>query len=213
MANESDQQPTCGNPNCNSSTSGTSTLQLCGRCKDAVYCSRECQAASWPSHRAHCKRQNYIIKFRLCPGVITDPPVIRTLSCPATATLVQLHQALQIAFQWAGIHCYDFTVDNPQQYIPIPSRGSIFDSLPGEMRWFYDWRCASEQVPRRHLLRVVSAIPAYSIHDVDAALEGLRVQPTTEVKRAKGLKLFQFLEHERCRQGKRHTHSSLLPFL
>jgi len=31
-----------------------SSPQRCGRCSQAVYCSRECQAAHWPSHRAPC---------------------------------------------------------------------------------------------------------------------------------------------------------------
>eukprot|EP00798_Chlamydomonas_sp_ICE-L_P030845 gene30845-35885_t len=27
----------------------------CGSCKDAIYCSKDCQAADWPSHKPKCK--------------------------------------------------------------------------------------------------------------------------------------------------------------
>ena len=28
---------------------------MCQRCKSSAYCSRECQAADWPQHKAQCK--------------------------------------------------------------------------------------------------------------------------------------------------------------
>ena len=31
-----------------------SSMMLCGRCKAAQYCCRECQAANWPSHKGIC---------------------------------------------------------------------------------------------------------------------------------------------------------------
>jgi hypothetical protein len=30
-------------------------LLKCSRCKLRAYCSRECQAADWPTHKAPCK--------------------------------------------------------------------------------------------------------------------------------------------------------------
>ena len=30
-------------------------LQLCGRCKVGLYCSRECQLADFPHHKAECR--------------------------------------------------------------------------------------------------------------------------------------------------------------
>jgi protein-arginine kinase activator protein McsA len=30
-------------------------LKSCGKCYAARYCSKECQAAAWPGHRAACK--------------------------------------------------------------------------------------------------------------------------------------------------------------
>ncbi|RDB16942.1 hypothetical protein Hypma_002611 [Hypsizygus marmoreus] len=30
-------------------------FQACSRCKEVIYCSKECQVASWPHHKAGCK--------------------------------------------------------------------------------------------------------------------------------------------------------------
>jgi hypothetical protein len=35
-----------------------STLKVCSRCKFDHYCSEECQLASWPEHKKHCKDWN-----------------------------------------------------------------------------------------------------------------------------------------------------------
>lgn len=35
---------------------GTTSISRCGRCKTAFYCSRECQAQDWPSHKKTCGR-------------------------------------------------------------------------------------------------------------------------------------------------------------
>ena len=70
----------------------------------------DCQTKHWSEHKAHCKRPNYILKFHLCPDNITNPPIWRTLSCPAAATFHELHKALQVAFGYASTHTYDFRV-------------------------------------------------------------------------------------------------------
>jgi len=61
-------------------------------------------------NQAHCKRPNYILRFHLCPDKINNPPIWRTLSCPADATFQDLHEALQIAFGYASTHTYDFRI-------------------------------------------------------------------------------------------------------
>jgi hypothetical protein len=40
----------------------------------------------------------------------TAPPIWRRLIVPATSTLGQLHQILQIAFGWEGYHLHQFTI-------------------------------------------------------------------------------------------------------
>src|SRR4051812_35739924 len=80
---------------------GDVSLKRCARCGSVSYCSRECQAQDWPTHKTSCKRPNYVLTVDLCPEYINAPRVRRTLSCPATATFLQLHHALQIAFGWA----------------------------------------------------------------------------------------------------------------
>ncbi|MCJ1230653.1 hypothetical protein MMC12_007327 [Toensbergia leucococca] len=56
------------------------------------------------------RRQNYVLKLHLRPKGITNPPIIRILSCPADKSFHQLHQAIQIAFDWSANHTYDYTV-------------------------------------------------------------------------------------------------------
>lgn len=70
----------------------------------------QCQKDDWSTHKYSCKRQNYILKIDLHPRLITTPRITRTLSCPATATFATFHQVLQIAFDWATTHLYEFYV-------------------------------------------------------------------------------------------------------
>ncbi|KAL2193294.1 mynd domain-containing protein, partial [Corynascus similis CBS 632.67] len=104
----------CDNPSCAQAAAASpissNNLRLCSRCRATRYCSQECQRACWPSHKRQCRRQNYIIKFQLCPEDIADPPVERTLSCPADAPFYLLHLALQTAFGWATTHSFDFAI-------------------------------------------------------------------------------------------------------
>jgi hypothetical protein len=108
----------CGNPSCPLPKGSPPTnLLRCSRCRTARYCTKNCQAACWASHKRRCLRPNYILKFRLFPEHITDPPVERTLSCPAGAPFYALHLALQTVFGWATIHSFDFVVKDPA-YVP-----------------------------------------------------------------------------------------------
>ncbi|KAH6982378.1 mynd domain-containing protein, partial [Ilyonectria destructans] len=111
----------CGNAVCTTSSASppdSNSLRLCSRCRRAAYCSPECQSAAWPSHKRACVRPNYIVKFHLAPGQITNPPVTRTLSCPAHAVFYVLHLALQTAFGWATTHSFDFAVVDPDYREP-----------------------------------------------------------------------------------------------
>ncbi|KAB5547117.1 MM3350-like domain-containing protein [Coniochaeta sp. 2T2.1] len=181
------------------SKSGKTTMtdedpKACGN-PNVWYCSPACLSADWPSHKTVCKRPNYIIKFHLCPGVIVDPPVIRTLSCPVMATMGQLHKALQIAFNWSDIHCYDFDGDDPVQ--PAPSRSAFIRGPCGPIaippaHWYPDWKETAENIPRYHLARVSDVLDGRP----DFRLEALRVQPTTvEVRTLDSVKLYEFIEH------------------
>jgi hypothetical protein len=54
-----------------------------------------------------------VIKLHLNPGEITNPPVVRTISCPSSMTFMALHQAIQTAFDWATTHSFDSAVKDP----------------------------------------------------------------------------------------------------
>lgn len=50
-------RPMCAWPECGAVRGGAAetTLQLCGACRQARYCSRACQTAHWPEHKAVCR--------------------------------------------------------------------------------------------------------------------------------------------------------------
>ncbi|KAK4208180.1 plasmid pRiA4b ORF-3-like protein-domain-containing protein, partial [Rhypophila decipiens] len=77
------------------------------------------QRESWPSNKAVCIPENYVLRVQLLPGEIVDPPVERTLSCPARATFYQLHQALQVAFGWASTHLFEFSTKGNSHQLSI----------------------------------------------------------------------------------------------
>ena len=86
----------------------TAVLEPCYRCQAVLYCSKDCQKATC---KRSCKRPNYIIKVSLgLFGEVRDPPIERTLSCPAHATFGRFHRALKLAFGWTGQSNYDFRV-------------------------------------------------------------------------------------------------------
>ncbi|KAH8589799.1 U1biquitin-specific peptidase-like protein [Bisporella sp. PMI_857] len=91
---------------------GKTSIKLlkCGRCTSCSYCGPQCQKKDWPTHKVKCKRQNYILRVDLHPRFIINPRITRTLSCPATATFAEFHEALLVAFGWANTHIYDFDV-------------------------------------------------------------------------------------------------------
>lgn len=44
---------------CGARPEGVQMLQ-CGVCKTVVYCSRECQKAHWPKHKAKCQKRRTV---------------------------------------------------------------------------------------------------------------------------------------------------------
>ncbi|KAI0473506.1 MM3350-like domain-containing protein [Xylariaceae sp. FL0804] len=183
----------CGNPSCSTQSP---TLQQCGRCRKAAYCSQTCQAAAWPSHKARCRRPNYIIRFELDPDEVSDPPVSRTLSCPADATFHQLHAALQAAFGWASTHSFDFAVPNPDYEPP----GDIRDFMAQQMMLHSGGGRDNPARPQEYLFRVVDPASGtdfnpFSGGGIDRVHEGRRSHPHTPEKKADRYKLWQLLDN------------------
>src|SRR6266536_5631250 len=98
--------------------------------KTSYFCSQDCVKNSWvpaltfwlsgytianrqESHKAFHKRPNYLLEIRLSSSDISNPPITRTISCPANATFQSLHHAIQIAFGWSTTHTYDFVIKDP----------------------------------------------------------------------------------------------------
>ncbi|KAK4245957.1 plasmid p 4b orf-3 family protein [Corynascus novoguineensis] len=187
----------CDNPSCPQAAAdspiSSNNLRLCSRCRATRYCSQECQRACWPSHKRRCRRQNYIIKFQLCPEDIADPPVERTLSCPADAPFYLLHLALQTAFGWATTHSFDFAVRDPDYRPPT----DIADFLRNRLVY----RDGGADRPREYLLRVVDPVPRSPFSGIDRMHEGSRQHPGTVEKKSNEWCLWQLLD-DRQYQGK-----------
>ncbi|CAF9908570.1 MAG: hypothetical protein HETSPECPRED_008116 [Heterodermia speciosa] len=180
------ESPSCGA--CHKQ--GSDTLKHCSRCKNEAYCSTECQTQHWPTHKAHCKRPNYILKFHLCPGTITDPPIWRTLSCPADATFQALHKALQIAFGYASIHTYDFRIKDMEAERQLEEEDS--DITNYIMRMSNAIGDVEQQyVGARSFLRIVDPD---TMKYIDRMHMGSRRHKETPEKMANRLKLHQVLD-------------------
>ncbi|CAD6445019.1 7b7a30aa-ac15-4fb9-9d5f-cf1dc3944848 [Sclerotinia trifoliorum] len=85
-------------------------VRLCSQCRSHEYCGNDCQTRDWPTHKASCMRQNFILRVDLSPRYLTNPRVTRTISCPATASFADLHNALQVSFGWKSCHLHHFRV-------------------------------------------------------------------------------------------------------
>lgn len=184
---------------CSKPSSTDSSLRSCTRCKTTSYCSTACQTTAWPSHKDHCKRQNCLLHFHLCPEWISDPPVTRTLSVPAATTFETLHQALQIAFDWAHSHAHDFVVHDPAY---DASADSLVDYIQSIARFDRGEQAAN---PREFLLRIVQdekrpeeweelMRKGNRVGYIDRMHEGMRRHPRTVEKYEHKYKVFQLLE-------------------
>lgn len=75
----------CGAPE----NPSTTPLQLCSRCKDALYCSRDCQMGDWPEHKRSCSK-NEKVYFKLEAGYPNDIESLRF--APAMKSEKPLHE-------------------------------------------------------------------------------------------------------------------------
>ncbi|KAK4442279.1 plasmid p 4b orf-3 family protein [Podospora aff. communis PSN243] len=150
-------------------------------------------AAAWPSHKASCKRRNYIIKFDLHPEHITSPPVSRTLSCPADAPFYTLHMALQVAFGWATTHSFDFAGVDPD-FDPDAAGMDLLAMIQQRMRLDQNGGMPAASDPREYLLRVVDPVQTQGFGAVDRMPEGPRRHPGTVEKKSDKWKLWQLFD-------------------
>lgn len=124
-----------------------------------------------------------------------DPPVIRTLSCPADVTFYHLHLALQTAFNWATTHSFDFAVQDPD-YVP-----PAHDGPDGLMQFIQETMAITENggraasAPREYMLRITDPVASSPFSGIDRMHEGQRKHPRTVEKDSQDFKLWQLLEN------------------
>lgn len=168
--------------------------KLCMRCKETTYCTKEYQRDAWPFHKINCRPQNYILKFQLHPGKIVNPPVERTLSCPAHFSFYDLHQALQTAFGWATTHSFDFAVLDPEYKPPTSASGNeLLDLIEMPRRMSMPGSGGRDSLAKReYLLRVIDTLEQTSFSGIDKMHEGSRRHPETVEKRSMDYLLYKF---------------------
>lgn len=76
---------------CNICVCGKASTKVCSRCKERRYCSRECQAGDWESHKSDCIhyrpdiklpsafKASATIKCTVCRRDLDDGPMLRTV--------------------------------------------------------------------------------------------------------------------------------------
>ncbi|KAK3684452.1 hypothetical protein LTR37_020260 [Vermiconidia calcicola] len=173
----------------------------CGRCKQAWYCSRECQTSDWPTHSKACVRPNYVVHAQLgaeaiawrLRAVISDPPVERTLSCPSNATFTQLHEALQVAFGWASTHTYDFNILDPEFGPDSNGDNAMLDMMQRAMGKI------NPDSPREYALRILDKKNGDFF--VDSTHDNQRAHPRTLEKPSRSTKLYQIFEDPKYGDG------------
>ncbi|TVY44610.1 hypothetical protein LSUB1_G001182 [Lachnellula subtilissima] len=193
---------------CNIIETDDRKLLTCGRCKKTRYCSKDCQAENWETHKSTCKAQNYILKISLCPTEITNPSVTRTLSCPSTATFEQLRRALQIAFDWASTHTYDFKIKDPNvQPEPLTDMMTyITRRMEQDAAQFGD-KPIPDAGPRQNHLRIIEKDPMgpggfASAKGLDSMHNRDRVHSQTPEIDSKKIKLSKVLENKEYKGAK-----------
>ncbi|KAK5657591.1 hypothetical protein OQA88_3166 [Cercophora sp. LCS_1] len=193
--------PKCANPTCKTAP-GPEELPKCSRCQTVPYCSRKCQISDWPSHKSICLRPNYIIEFQLHPDQITDPPVVRTLSCPSHRTFYALHLALQTAFKWAATHSFDFTVANPDYVADTDDGVDDLTRIVQERMAITQNGEQPASSPRKYLLRIIDPASSGRCVGDDHMHEGKRKHPQTVERESENLKLWQVFENTCYRDKK-----------
>ncbi|GAB1310707.1 MYND-type domain-containing protein [Madurella fahalii] len=194
--------PKCGHSGCtrHESRAPYRVPVKCPWCDDAHYCSSRCKRRAWPTHKNSCSRPNYILEVQLDPDYIRDPPVNRTLSCPANATFLQLHKALQVAFGWSGVHLFEFTASNPD-FKPAAQPGWFFKAGGSIARGQED---ADEDVDApKPEKRPVTYPPHYllRITDPEDEWDTSFEDPDTVVRNSSRICLWQIFDNESYRRG------------
>jgi hypothetical protein len=114
--------------------------------------------------------------------------VRRTLSCPASASFLELHYALQAAFGWSTTHTFDFKIKDPAA--PPPPELDVFQYIE-RMKAGIGQGPPVDVGPRQNFLRIVQDSAPYA---VDGVHNGARVHPQTPELMPSRVKLGKVLD-------------------
>ncbi len=171
-------------------------------CTYIICIGSDCQKGDWQSHKRACKRQNFLLRVQLAPHEILNPPISRTLSCPAGATFLEFHKALQIAFGWASTHCYDFKVKDPVAEAEADAAERTEDMASCIARMTRTMSPGDDgSSNRRYILRIVDEQPRgpggfYSGIGVDAMYDRQRKHAQTPQSMSHKVRLHNVFERD-----------------
>ncbi|KAL8976777.1 MAG: hypothetical protein Q9205_007288, partial [Flavoplaca limonia] len=154
----------------------------------------------WETHKKVCQRPNYLLKITLRPDNISDPQLYRTISCPSNSTFETFHEALQIAFNWASTHAFDFKVKDPVEVARIAAEEEDDTQEQSLLKMIQSLKMnGTPGLQERYLLRVVEDDPYgpggfSSGKGVDFMHNSARQHPQTPEKKASKVKLWGVLD-------------------
>jgi hypothetical protein len=138
-----------------------------------------------PTKRAENPQEIYQIKVTLAG---TAPPIWRRLLVPASLTLEQLHDVLQLAMGWENSHMHDFQIgqkrygqpDPVEQFMGLPAVGnertarlfSVLGKVGVKAVYTYDFGDTWE-----HEIAVEKILPPESGHEYPVCVDGKRHGP------------------------------------
>lgn len=161
---------------------------------------KECQTKDWDTHKKTCQRPNYLLKVTIRPDDITDPQVYRTISCPSNSTFESFHEALQIAFNWASTHTFDFKVRDPVEVARIAAEEENETQEQSIKKFLQNLTAYGNPGPQeRYLLRIIEDDPYgpggfQGGKGIDFMHNSARHHPQTPEKKASKVKLWEVLD-------------------
>jgi len=125
------------------------SLQMCGRCKSAWYCSRDCQVADWKDHKPFCKpvskKESKIQRFdeQTVLNFIRDNyiSILKKIVDVSKETGLKKGDLLLELDFYDSLHNGRSSpaLQDPPQFKIAPTMGYLEGSRPNEPDWFYKY--------------------------------------------------------------------------
>ena len=138
---------------CNLSRVDGRSLMQCSRCKNAYYCSRECQVSDWKQHKSECANERAPGNAKLhtqketktskmdavtfITNNLTSIMITAVQVCKKYGVAKKGHLVLEIDLKSGENGTLPPALKNPPEYKMAPVRGYYENNRPDEPDWFY----------------------------------------------------------------------------